>query len=180
MRVALVDMAVADGFEICDFSGFASNGAFEPNYGNLLIVTDDPLAEADIFGEGGAVDTLQLYANAKIGSYKVDFVLEASYGEILIECDGHDWHDRTKQQAAYDRARDRWFLQNGLQTLRFTGSEIVHSPEKCANEVLSCLRVISATAFALAQSRSWLRGEVLLRKVLKQEALFRSSVTEAA
>ena len=54
---------------------------------------------------------------------------------LAIECDGHDFHDRTKQQAAYDRSRDRELLLRNVVTIR-TGSEIFHSPERCAAEAL--------------------------------------------
>lgn len=61
---------------------------------------------------------------------------------LAIECDGHEFHDRTKQQAAYDRARDRELLHNHITTIRFTGSEIFHSPERCAAEALRIYRGI--------------------------------------
>ena len=46
---------------------------------------------------------------------------------IAVECDGHEFHEKTKQQAARDKARDRD---------RFTGSEIWKDPGACADEVL--------------------------------------------
>jgi hypothetical protein len=56
---------------------------------------------------------------------------------ILVECDGHEWHERTPQQAAKDRARDREILlKSGLPVVRFTGSEIVRDPDGCAKEVV--------------------------------------------
>jgi very-short-patch-repair endonuclease len=68
-------------------------------------------------------------------TYVADFVLTANGGlRLVVECDGHDFHDRTKQQAAYDRARDRELLAIGIRTIRFTGSEIHHSAERCAQE----------------------------------------------
>jgi len=171
MRSAIIDLAVADGFEIWDFSSFSSNGEFDPRFGHLLIITDDPYADGDIYGDGNLTDTLNLYANAKIGTYKIDFVLQASYGAIAIECDGHDWHDRTKQQAAYDRARDRWMNQNNMRTLRFTGSEIYHYPHRCAQEALDCLRIVSATECAMVQAGIHVNGAPLLRGILEQEKL---------
>lgn len=40
----------------------------------------------------------------KIGCYRVDFVVEASFSDdkVIIECDGHDFHEKTKQQAKHD------------------------------------------------------------------------------
>lgn len=54
---------------------------------------------------------------------------------IVVECDGHDFHERTKDQAQHDKARDRVFTAAGYRTLRFTGSEIHRNPIKCAVEV---------------------------------------------
>lgn len=57
---------------------------------------------------------------------------------ILIECDGHDFHERTKEQAARDRAKDRIAQINGATILRFTGSEIHRDPSEC------CLQIVQA------------------------------------
>jgi hypothetical protein len=54
---------------------------------------------------------------------------------IVIECDGHDFHERTKQQAARDKSRDRQLITLGYHVLRFTGSEIWADPRRCAKEV---------------------------------------------
>lgn len=85
-----------------------------------------------------------------IGPYRVDFALVAvavSHDaddpkkmpllKIAIECDGHDFHERTKEQAAHDRARDRYLQAAGLTVLRFTGSEIWRSAEGCRDEIIS-------------------------------------------
>lgn len=80
-----------------------------------------------------------------IGSYRVDFMLSLDTGTrrwLTLECDGHDFHDRTKQQAAYDRARDRELLALGILTARFTGSEIHHSADRCATDAWRCARVL--------------------------------------
>ena len=83
---------------------------------------------------------IYLYGSVSILTYRADFVLELDlHRRLVVECDGHDFHDRTKQQAAYDRARDRELLQLGFTTIRFTGSEITHSPERCADEAYRCL-----------------------------------------
>src|ERR1041384_1385190 len=67
----------------------------------------------------GNVENCRRYARARldhaIGSYRVDILL-AGFVHLAIECDGHDFHDRTKQQAAYDRARDRELLLAGVIT----------------------------------------------------------------
>jgi very-short-patch-repair endonuclease len=76
-----------------------------------------------------------LESQVPIASYFADLLLTANAGgRLVLECDGHDFHNVTKQQAAYDRARDRELLAMGIRTMRFTGSEIHHNADKCAAE----------------------------------------------
>ena len=56
-------------------------------------------------------------------------------GRICIELDGHDWHERTKEQAARDRSRDRALLRAGIPTIRFTGAEVYGDVAACVAEV---------------------------------------------
>lgn len=72
----------------------------------------------------------------KIGSYRVDFCV----GTTAVECDGFDYHDRTKEQATSDKQRDRDLKASGYGVLRFSGSEIWADPEKCAKEIVKIMR----------------------------------------
>jgi very-short-patch-repair endonuclease len=88
-----------------------------------------------------------------IDKYRVDFILErwerdyicvgsstASCPEVMlkarviVECDGHDFHERTKEQAERDKSRDRELQALGYPVYRFTGSEIWRSAYRCASE----------------------------------------------
>jgi very-short-patch-repair endonuclease len=77
----------------------------------------------------------------QIGPYRVDFVirhlcgLEGAAG-VVIECDGHNFHERTKKQAAKDKERDRFLQASGYRVFRFSGSEIWADPVRCADDVL--------------------------------------------
>lgn len=87
-------------------------------------------------GAGG----VHLYQQVKVGEYRVDFLLEVtSYagkvGLLVVECDGHEYHERTKAQAARDRSRDRWMTSKGVTVMRFTGSEIWKDARDCAAQV---------------------------------------------
>lgn len=53
----------------------------------------------------------------------------------VVECDGHDFHERTKEQARRDRSRDRRLQEHGFRVFRFTGSELYRDPYGCAQEV---------------------------------------------
>lgn len=56
--------------------------------------------------------------------------------KLVVECDGHEFHERTKDQAKRDRSRDRTMMLGGLDVFRFTGSEIWADPCACAGQVL--------------------------------------------
>jgi len=60
--------------------------------------------------------------------------------KIIVECDGHDFHEKTKVQAAHDKRRDRILQSLGYKVFRFTGSEIHNNAISCALEVFDCLR----------------------------------------
>lgn len=91
-------------------------------------------------------DQLSIEAQAKVGTYRVDFLLTlrcphqgASAAKLAIECDGHDFHEKTKAQAAHDKKRDRFFASVGLPVLRFTGSEIHKNAAGCVGEAIALL-----------------------------------------
>ena len=74
-------------------------------------------------------------------TYKIDFVVEAPNGEmkLAIELDGHDFHEKTKEQAARDRQRERTIVKQGYTIFRFTGSEVFRNPRKCVEEVIEMI-----------------------------------------
>jgi very-short-patch-repair endonuclease len=72
--------------------------------------------------------------------YRVDITLRFEDVQIAIECDGHDFHERTKEQAEHDRSRDRALGKAGWLVLRFTGREIHRDALKCAEEVLEAVQ----------------------------------------
>lgn len=85
-----------------------------------------------------------IYPQATVGKYKADFRFFCWLGgrlagSFVVECDGHDYHDRTKEQASRDRARDRFMQGHNLKVLRFTGADIYRDPLACASEVLAAV-----------------------------------------
>jgi len=80
----------------------------------------------------------------EVGGRHPDFLVGVMLGDgrqadVLIECDGHDFHERTKEQARADKSRDRRFAALGHRVLRFTGSEIHADNIRCAQEVYGIL-----------------------------------------
>jgi very-short-patch-repair endonuclease len=84
-----------------------------------------------------------VYTQARVGDYRADIlILDASLPLelreprwMIVECDGHDYHERTKEQARHDKKRDRFFTSKDFKVLRFTGSEIWADPDACAEEI---------------------------------------------
>lgn len=74
----------------------------------------------------------------KIGrsTYRLDFaILGALDVKVAVECDGHEFHEKTKEQASKDKARERALVSAGWLVMRFAGSEIWRDPEGCADQV---------------------------------------------
>lgn len=87
--------------------------------------------------------TAKLEPQKKFGRYTVDFYLSYVTGtglaEFVIECDGHDYHERTKEQAVHDKKRDRYFTEKGYIVLRFTGSEIYKDYRNLTSSIWSII-----------------------------------------
>lgn len=55
--------------------------------------------------------------------------------DLIVECDGHEFHERTKEQVKHDNERAYALKKHGEDILRFSGSQIYNEPIKCANDV---------------------------------------------
>lgn len=80
---------------------------------------------------------------AETGPYRADFGIlawkDAEQRAIAVELDGHEFHEKTKDQAAKDKRRDRYFAHRGMTVLRFTGSEVHRDARACVEETMACL-----------------------------------------
>jgi very-short-patch-repair endonuclease len=75
-----------------------------------------------------------------IGRHTVDFGIVVHFVaneqiKIVVECDGHDFHEKTKEQAARDKSRQCDLEIAGWRVLRFTGSMIWRDHKWCADRV---------------------------------------------
>ena len=107
-----------------------------------------------------------LAAQVLFGKYRADIIIGQLFKHglqypwaLVIECDGHEYHERTKAQAARDRRRDRWMLERGLTVVRFTGSEIHNDPVGC---------VFEAFDHALRLQNDWMRSVLQPPNVTRQ------------
>lgn len=89
---------------------------------------------------------LHMFPQFTVGKYRVDFLLEYTDGpqpnQVVVELDGHDFHDKDKAQRAYEKGRDRFLVASGYRVLHFTGSEVVADPYKVAFEALKILGAV--------------------------------------
>lgn len=122
-------------------------------YEFVLTLNRAPEARQTIFDMDQSKRGLVLESQVQIDSARVDFVVYAwTFGRVrhgprtceqgdprwrklVVECDGHDFHERTKEQAKHDRSRDRDLVQRGYDVFRFTGSELWRDPLGCADQV---------------------------------------------
>ncbi|KAF0129580.1 MAG: hypothetical protein FD152_2193 [Xanthobacteraceae bacterium] len=79
----------------------------------------------------------QEMVETEAGRFTVDFVVRSPDREpVAIEIDGHDFHEKTKEQVASDKRRERAIVKKGFKLLRFTGSEITRNPRACVADVV--------------------------------------------
>lgn len=116
----------------------------------------------EVYGYEGVHDDMVLAVTPQLqlGDHRVDFALELTFTDpfhqmaamfetekpkylseqvsvkLVVECDGHEFHEKTSEQAKRDKSRDRDLLSRGYPVMRFTGSEIYQCPLKCAEQVV--------------------------------------------
>jgi len=106
---------------------------------DIIFMTDSPLRDA-LHDQ-----VVYVHQQTSIDKYRVDIAIHdcslpfdiAPPRIMIVECDGHDFHERTKEQARRDKQRDRFLVSKGFKLLRFTGSEIWADPEACADEIIN-------------------------------------------
>lgn len=72
-------------------------------------------------------------------TYRADFVFHDLSDDfsIVIECDGHEFHEKTKEQVKKNNERDYDLKMCGYEVIHFSGSEIFENPIKCACKVFN-------------------------------------------
>jgi very-short-patch-repair endonuclease len=118
----------------------------QSEFTSLLQAKDDDVFQRLLIDSPEPWCSLFVRPQAKIGDYRVDFLIYAAdmsrrpdrvWRRLIIECDGHDFHERTKEQSTRDKSRDRDLIMRGYEVFRFTGSELWRDPLGCADQVVS-------------------------------------------
>lgn len=55
---------------------------------------------------------------------------------VAVECDGHDFHEKTKEQVEKRNVRDMELKKAGVDVLHYSGSQIYNKPYNCAKEII--------------------------------------------
>lgn len=115
-------------------------------YTHIYVASTEDEEVAFLAGDRGLQSpTIVIRPQAQLDGWRVDFLIHSydfarkggpqKWRGLIVECDGHDFHERTKEQAAKDRSRDRQAQLSDLAILRFTGSEIHKDAWGCAAQV---------------------------------------------
>lgn len=98
-----------------------------------------------ILGYDSAIYT-QYKVKDKNRTFYPDFNIEVvnlDYREIVanvfIEIDGHQFHEKTKEQVRHDKARERALLSHCDGIVRFSGSEVYRDSDACAEESINTI-----------------------------------------
>ncbi len=114
--------------------GVAANILMTLGHPNLFKLI--PASEESEYGE----TQILLMPQYPWQNYRIDWVwrwrMHSKHGLVFIECDGHDFHERTKEQAEHDRSKDRVIQAAGIPILRFTGREIFRDVVACVFETV--------------------------------------------
>ena len=88
-------------------------------------------------------DSIEVYPQYKIGKYRVDFFICYNKGDIekylIVELDGHQFHETNEQQRRYEKNRDRYFQTQGFPVFHYTGSQVIGNPFKIVTDCMNYL-----------------------------------------
>ena len=83
-----------------------------------------------------------------IAGHEVDFLVDGS--NVVLECDGWDWHGRTREQFERDRRRDLDLGARGFVVFRFTWRQITHHATRTAAQIRDLLAAWAPEVLASA------------------------------
>lgn len=88
-------------------------------------------------------DSVRPMTQVKIDRYLIDWSVHLSNGKKLaVELDGHNFHEKTKEQASKDKKNDRVLVSNGYTLIRFSGSDVWNNPFECCRETVDHIHIL--------------------------------------
>lgn len=126
--------SVADDLHDCDIVASVQNGR------RTLVLLQQPTLKCN--GHDIRPD-FAIVALSLLGSDSS----ATTMSRVAVELDGHDWHERTKEQAASDKRRDRMMVAEGWSVMRFTGSEVYLDAADCFWEACTAVARFGAISW---------------------------------
>lgn len=108
------------------------SGAAARLAGGIEIASIHPQVEVECEGRCYRLDFQARYCDPLVKAAAVRFNAPL---RLAVEIDGHDFHERTKEQVTHRDRRDRALQNDGWQILHFSGPELFGNPLRCATEV---------------------------------------------
>lgn len=107
---------------------------------DLSIVTESPIEQtltAAILDwlEHAEIDYALVETQVAVGPFRADILITDCERQLVVECDGAEFHAVSKEQVERDKRRDRYCAARGICVMRFSGAEINRDPRGCAAEV---------------------------------------------
>lgn len=125
---------------------------------------ESPLEAAFIvwwYLQGDSLGEAALLSQVDIDAYRVDFVcgiprefqlpIDPQHC-LIVELDGHDFHERTKAQVAHRNKRDRHLTALGWTVLHFSGSEFHADPMAVIDTIQAAARAVRKKAPRVASA----------------------------
>lgn len=90
---------------------------------------------SDYVATGHPKDDLQEQVTVRANgrSYRVDFIYADAKARIklVVETDGHEFHERTREQVEHRNTRDANLQSDGWFVLHFSGRQVMANPHEC-------------------------------------------------
>ena len=106
----------------------------------------------ETFMEGLCLETQFKIETTNGKNYIADFVLHHEFAAegskyLVIECDGHEYHNATKEQVEHDNERDFDIKESVYDIIHFSGSQLFKYPMKCAEQAYKYFKSITELSF---------------------------------
>ena len=123
-----------------------------------------------------------LVPQVRVDCYRIDFVVKVMtmvgfpnpYGtrfpKLAIELDGHEFHEKTREQVAYQNERARYLIGVGWKVLRYSGSEFYRDPFKCVSDAHHHAHNALMTLGCADRDDTWAKYDEMLEAWRQQAA----------
>lgn len=140
--------ALDKGIESIEEQSYSHACFFINRFWEMFKKCDSPLEQAFVIGvfsyrfpEIIWFDENSFNNQYQQGKYRLDFVFRVNDIKVNVELDGHNFHEKTKEQAVSDRSRDRDLQKKGWHVLRFHSNEVQMDLKSCVKQVMDFLKL---------------------------------------